>query len=110
MSMRWKIILVGFLWGISNPLMKKGAAGDGSLRTFLQWKVAGAFAVNQLGSLCFYYTLGTESVSSTAISCNAVSLLFTALSSAALGESMQLSASSAIGAMLIVVGVFLCTG
>ena len=71
---------IGFLWGITNPFLEQGAKGVTSntnedisrffaIRWFLFfWRLIWnckfmiPFALNQAGSLLFYYALGNSSI------------------------------------------------
>lgn len=116
------LAVVGMLWGCTTPLMKRGSRGVGgsaatssssatamaTLRTLAgRWRYVVPFAVNQLGSVVFYWRLSASDVSLVGPVANGLAFLFTALVGSVLGEQ-RLSASSAIGALLILAGTALC--
>ena len=62
------LILVGTIWGITNPLLEKGSESEKSqssdlsvnslVKTLLNFRFLIPFAVNQLGSGLYYYFMG----------------------------------------------------
>eukprot|EP00980_Cylindrotheca_fusiformis_P013783 scaffold3556_cov190-Cylindrotheca_fusiformis.AAC.18 len=115
------MILVGALWGCTNPLMRKGsveATADAthkkdsflisSLKSFLKIKVWIPYALNQSGSIVFYVLLAKSDLSLAVPICNALALLFSFITSLILGEPMQKPFRSFLGATLVVVGVTIC--
>lgn len=128
------MLLVGALWGCTNPLLRKGsmetATNDASatnkndknknklssslstlLRSFLRFQVWLPYALNQSGSIVFYLLLSKSSVDlSMAVPiCNALALVFTFVTSwYVLGEPMHKPVQTIVGTVLIMVGVTIC--
>ena len=110
--------LVGLLWGITNPLVKKGSEAAGHLHgkknsIFAHLKTPSFIIpqlINQSGSILFILLLGQESadLSRVATLSNAVNLGSTALAEIALGESFQLQYLIP-GLFLLLIGVVLCS-
>ncbi|KAI9905563.1 hypothetical protein PsorP6_014062 [Peronosclerospora sorghi] len=100
-------LLVGALWGCTNPLIKRGShddvmhsRNDNSIREFAKqlvgllknWRVRDInnfvlpFALNQSGSVVYVYLLGSAEISNAVPICNSLTFVFTALTSRLLGE------------------------
>jgi uncharacterized membrane protein len=117
------MIIVGALWGCTNPLLRKGSVEAtkssqrtskndsfllASLKSFLNVKVWLPYALNQSGSIVFYILLAKSDLSLAVPICNALALLFSFIASLMLGEPMQKPFRSFLGATLVVVGVTVC--
>jgi hypothetical protein len=116
------MILVGALWGCTNPLLRKGSveATDtitgsddssflmSSLKSFLNVKIWFPYALNQSGSIVFYVLLAKSDLSLAVPVTNALALLFSFLTSLLLGEPIQKPFRSLLGATLVLVGVAIC--
>lgn len=131
------MLLVGALWGCTNPLLRKGSMETVSssssstnhsattdndknekkvslsslLRSFLRFQVWLPYALNQSGSIVFYLLLSKSSVDlSMAVPiCNALALVFTFVTSwYVLGEPMHKPVQTIVGTVLIMVGVTIC--
>ena len=128
------MLLVGALWGCTNPLLRKGssdaeesssakrpdASDDGSrcdssssflvssLRSFANVGVWLPYVLNQSGSIVFYVLLANSDISMAVPICNAMALLFSFLTSSLLGEPIQKPLRTGAGAFLIMVGVAIC--
>jgi len=101
-------VLVGALWGCTNPLMARGGRGMLELSIppvtlsrpaqilhtfarqtaylFSNWRFVLPFVANQLGSVLFVGLLGRIDLSLAVPACNALAMVFTALTSQAIGE------------------------
>jgi hypothetical protein len=100
-------VLVGALWGCTNPLLKAGseaappasapgssANGRGQLAAFFaeigallaNWKFVLPFLLNQCGSVAYVATLGSSAISLAMPICNSLALLFNCITSRLLGE------------------------
>jgi uncharacterized membrane protein len=64
--------------------------------------------VNQLGSALFYVSLSQSEMSLVVPICNALSLLFSIVTSYALGERLDQPIRAALGAAFVLGGVTLC--
>jgi hypothetical protein len=118
------MVLVGALWGCTNPLLRKGAveAADttntsktsadsflrSSLRSFLNIKVWLPYALNQSGSIVFYILLANSDLSLAVPTCNALALLFSFVTSVLLGEPIEKPMQTFVGASLVLLGVTIC--
>jgi len=132
------LILVGALWGCTNPLLRQGAVevskapttttfssldGDSSASEpqngfvdslcsfFIKLKnmrVWLPYVVNQLGSVMYYFTLANSNLSLAVPICNALALVFSIFASIALGEPIRRPWVTIVGATLVVTGVTLC--
>ncbi len=67
------------------------------------------FVVNQIGSFIFYILLATGDISTTSPICNALALIFTALTGWYLGEKVNSPFKLFLGVVLVYCGVLLCT-
>ena len=134
------MVLVGALWGCTNPFLRKGAIeaaaesstgtdGDSdsppptaideegkpspsflssAVRSFLSWRVWIPYALNQSGSVVFYYLLASSDLSRSVPICNSLALVFSLATGFALGESMTMPLRTFVGAALILAGTTLC--
>ena len=124
------MMTVALVWGVTNPLMKRGAAltlqkkesypGNCMLRILLEvlQLFCGAsylmpFAVNQCGSLLFYYWLiapSEESKLSVVIpTVNALTFVFTAIFAYFFNSENLFNVRKILGLAMIVTGVYLTT-
>lgn len=120
------LILVGAFWGCTNPLLRKGSmeeqhpsASDDkessffstlkvTLSKFRKVRVWLPYALNQCGSLLFYYSLASSDLSMAVPVCNALSLVFSCITSYALGERVHQPVLAICGSALVMVGVAVC--
>lgn len=119
------MMVVGALWGCTNPLLRKGSvevtaeATSGKnddkssvlgtfLKSFLNLKVWLPYVLNQSGSLAFYVLLAKSDISTAVPICNAMALLFSFVTSWFLGEPIHNLPKTVLGAGLILVGVTIC--
>eukprot|EP00536_Pseudo-nitzschia_multiseries_P004488 jgi/Psemu1/285134/fgenesh1_pg.74_\ len=126
------MLVVGALWGCTNPLLRKGSAEvessstnppetsedrnsqhdssflASSLKSFLNIKVWLPYVLNQSGSVVFYILLANSDISMAVPICNGMALLFSFLTSSLLGEPIEKPIQTAAGASLILIGVTIC--
>lgn len=119
------MLLVGALWGCTNPLLRKGALEaeqqqkqrsattktsflKSTLMAFLNFKVWLPYLLNQSGSIVFYSLLANSDLSLAVPICNALALLFSFGTSALLGEPIDKPFRTFLGAALVLVGVTIC--
>lgn len=114
------MILVGALWGCTNPLLRKGAVevephqppNASSLKvvlmTFLNLRVWLPYLLNQSGSIVFYALLANSDLTLAVPMCNALAMLFSFITSACLGEKIDKPLRAFAGATLVLVGVTIC--
>ena len=128
------LILVGALWGCTNPLLRQGAvdtaaAGTStttdstgtpptaggllaSLHSFFRQlshvRVWLPYVVNQCGSLLYYFTLANSDLSLAVPICNALALVFSIITSLVLGEPLRRPWLTIVGSAMVVAGVTLC--
>uniref|UniRef100_A0A7R9W2L4 Transmembrane protein 234 n=1 Tax=Pseudictyota dubia TaxID=2749911 RepID=A0A7R9W2L4_9STRA len=147
-------ILVGALWGCTNPLLRRGSAeakrkdeeaaegatrkkeekeekeeeevdaskrqsaeggiisvvrsGLRSLLSFRRLSVLLPYLLNQSGSLLFYKLLATSDLTVSVPVCNALALLFSVVTSFALGERVDSVWRTLAGSALVTAGVSVC--
>ncbi|CAH2222266.1 transmembrane 234 [Pelobates cultripes] len=96
------LVLVSFLWGATNPFLRKGAEGlervkeERSIRQLLSearflisnWRYVVPFLMNQCGSVGFYLTLASAELSLAVPLCNSLALVFTVVTGTFLGEDI----------------------
>jgi drug/metabolite transporter (DMT)-like permease len=121
------MILVGALWGCTNPLLRQGALDaeavkgteeattTGFFRSILAFlgklrhvRVWLPYLLNQSGSLLYYVTLAQSNLSLAVPVCNALALVFSIVTSVFMGERMARPLATVAGAALVVAGVALC--
>lgn len=115
------LLVPSFLWGITNPLLKKGSsgievvAGDGFLATILlkikfifsQWKFFVPFFINQLGSVAYFFALKSTNISIGVPVVNSLTLVITSISGNLVAQE-NYNLKTILGMLLIVSGVSLC--
>lgn len=111
------LIAVGFLWGATNPFIKKGSSGIQNINTgskikniLQEIRLIGSrlgywipFLLNQLGSVLYVYTLQSASISVAVPIANSLSFAFTAVVGYLLGERIP-GKNVIIGTALVTVG------
>lgn len=117
-------IVVGLLWGITNPFIARGTRlaaktparqfiGLGPLDGLLHHLLTPAFllpqALNLVGSVLFAAALGSCDISIAAPVANGVSLAANALFDHLLGDRLSSPTGGAAGVLLVCLGVTLCT-
>lgn len=114
-------VAVGFLWGATNPLIKRGSVGidaieaDTKLQKLLlefkfmimRWQYIVPFLLNQCGSVLYVFTLQKSELSLAVPISNSCSFLFTALVAILLGEQKP-NRNAFIGMALIALGISIC--
>lgn len=129
-GIQW-LLLIGVIWGCTNPLIKRGsahaarrkagradatagAAARRSLWQFwadllLDWQYTVPFLINLSGSALFFATLGKAEISTAVPVANAVTFVCTALTGILLGERVHLGRTAA-GTFFVLLGIYLCVG
>jgi drug/metabolite transporter (DMT)-like permease len=122
------LILVGAFWGCTNPFLRLGAShdvskSDGSnsetsnsvldiLRAsavkFLNVRVWLPYALNQFGSILFYIALSRSDLTLAVPICNALALVFSIVTSFALGERVDRPIQAVVGSALVMSGIAIC--
>ena len=119
------LVLVGAFWGCTNPMLRKGALEEhpsttddkeSSLLSFLivtlskfrRIRVWLPYALNQCGSLLYYWLLANSDLSMAVPVCNALSLVFSCITSYALGERADQPIRALVGSALVMIGVAIC--
>lgn len=115
--------VVGMLWGCTNPFIKRAQTslqstkdnsfGNKSTISFVKKLfnnpiLLAPFVINQCGSVVFYMLLAHGNVSITSPACNALAVVFTALTGWYLGEKYTSPLKMAVGVTLVYIGVLLC--
>ncbi|XP_035729531.1 transmembrane protein 234 homolog [Vespa mandarinia] len=115
------LVLVAFLWGITNPLIKKGASGLENVEAktsygqffkelyflFTNAKYMTPFLFNQIGSLLYYLALQGADISLAVPVSNSLTFVITAVTGWILGEK-RAERNTYIGMILILMGTTLC--
>lgn len=124
------LTVVGAFWGCTNPLLRKvasEASGEtrsketevsnnasfvsilvSSIRKLGIFRVWVPYALNQFGSLIYYLLLSKSDLMLAVPICNALSLVFSFLTSIALGETVDRPIRALLGSTLVMVGVATC--
>uniref|UniRef100_UPI00358DD9A2 transmembrane protein 234 isoform X2 n=1 Tax=Myxine glutinosa TaxID=7769 RepID=UPI00358DD9A2 len=96
------LVVVALLWGLSNPFLRRGAKGIETVKSaglvrqtlaelrfiFFNARYMIPFLINQLGSLLYYVTLASADLSLAVILTNSLTVIFTIISGAMLGERL----------------------
>ena len=112
---------VALVWGITNPLLKKGSVGVekikqcGRIRQLLselrflalRWQYVVPFAINQIGSVLYYVTIGQADISLAVPITNSLTFLVTSIAGRMMGERAP-RITTYIGVVLVLVGVAIC--
>ncbi|XP_055692140.1 transmembrane protein 234 homolog [Lutzomyia longipalpis] len=115
------LVLVGLLWGATNPFIKKGSQGiqhvnsNSKIRKFLleikfiikRWQYWVPFLLNQSGSLVYFFTLQKTELSLAVPVANSLTFVFTAITARLLGEE-ALPPRALFGILLILIGTTIC--
>lgn len=108
-------LLVGILWGCTNPFMKKAYEKEKEEKNLRREMISLLsnlgiiipYLCNQLGSVCYYYLLSKSELSLVQPLANTFSFIFTYLTEIVLFKK-KVSLKSSIGLLLVGVGTFLC--
>ncbi|XP_053668011.1 transmembrane protein 234 homolog [Anopheles marshallii] len=115
------ILLVAFMWGSTNPFIKRGSIGYNELKAnsklgqlwleirFLisRWQYLLPLLVNQLGSIVYVFTLQRTALSLTVPMANSLTFVFTAITARLLGER-QSGWKIYCGMALVILGTVIC--
>ena len=113
-------LIVGILWGCTNPFIKRGqAAVENSsnnhsnkawkIMRFLELRILVPFLINQCGSLLFYYLLSTEPLGIATPIVNCLTFVFTAITAILIKEeTIESPLSMIIGIGLVILGLCIC--
>ncbi|XP_071438614.1 transmembrane protein 234 homolog [Hetaerina americana] len=115
------LVFVAFLWGATNPLIKKGSVGvervnqGSAVLQFmheikflvLNWKYVIPFLINQGGSVLYFSTLKYTDISLAVPLTNALTFLFTWIVGRILGEE-PVDKRTILGMVFIMLGIGLC--
>ncbi|KAL7448505.1 hypothetical protein ACHAWC_000681 [Mediolabrus comicus] len=119
------LILVGALWGCTNPFMRQGSIESKSssnntdeqeetksvlksLFRLARIKVWLPYLINQLGSLLYYKQLASSNLTLSVPICNATAMVFSCITSFFLGERVNQPRRAVLGVILILLGVQIC--
>ena len=111
------MLLVGALWGCTNPLLRQGSLSvkqqqqqdTSNLTRLLNLRVwLPYYLLNQCGSMLFYVTLRQSDLTLAVPLCNALALVCSVLTSFALGEAIPQPIRTIVGAALVLLGVTIC--
>eukprot|EP01129_Flabellula_baltica_P012291 TRINITY_DN5532_c0_g1_i1.p1 TRINITY_DN5532_c0_g1~~TRINITY_DN5532_c0_g1_i1.p1 ORF type:complete len:134 (-),score=17.06 TRINITY_DN5532_c0_g1_i1:490-891(-) len=116
------VFIVSLLWGLSNPLLKRGSAGIEKIKKtdsklwntlyefwflFSNLNYLIPFLVNMSGSVMFYMMLANYDVSIVAPVANTMTLVVSTLFGQFLGEE-GINRYTYFGILLVMLGVYLC--
>uniref|UniRef100_A0A6B2E8E0 Putative conserved secreted protein n=1 Tax=Phlebotomus kandelakii TaxID=1109342 RepID=A0A6B2E8E0_9DIPT len=115
------LVLVGLLWGATNPFIKRGSQGIQHVKSsskikklFLEikfiitrWQYWIPFLLNQSGSLVYFFTLQNTELSLAVPVANSLTFVFTAITAKLLGEE-KLPLRALCGILLILTGTTIC--
>ncbi|KAG6802279.1 transmembrane protein [Apis mellifera caucasica] len=115
------LIAVAFIWGITNPFIKKGAKGLENVKSFSKFgqfyeefaflitnlKYLVPFIINQSGSILYFLTLNKTDISLAIPVTNSLTFMVTAMTGSILGEE-KIHKNTYIGMILILIGTILC--
>lgn len=79
-----------------------------SLNKFRQVRVWLPYALNQCGSVLYYFLLASSDLSVAVPVCNALSLVFSCITSYLLGERVDQPIKAIIGSAFVMAGVAIC--
>lgn len=114
------LLLVGALWGCTNPFMRQGSISNDteeqeetksvlkSLFRLARIKVWLPYLINQLGSLLYYKQLASSNLTLSVPICNATAMVFSCITSFFLGERVNQPRRAVFGVLLILLGVQIC--
>ena len=122
------MILVGALWGCTNPLLRHEAVrAEDSInqsypqedpsflssllrmtKKFCRIGVLMPYILNQTGSVLFYFLLGNAEISAAVPICNGLALFFSVATTFAAGENVHSPLRTIVGSSLVVIGVATC--
>ena len=131
-------VLVGAVWGCTNPFLRKGATNDENIggpakdgtgekstaeqssksnknqsmvQSLLRFRRVGVwlpYLLNQSGSILYYKLLATSDLSLSVPVCNALALVFSSATSFLLGERVDRPVAAMFGSLLVTLGVAIC--
>ncbi|XP_043793621.1 transmembrane protein 234 homolog [Apis laboriosa] len=115
------LIVVPFIWGITNPFIKKGAKGLENVKSSSKFgqffeefvflitnlKYLVPFIINQSGSILYFLTLSKTDISLAIPVTNSLTFMVTAITGSILGEE-KIHKNTYIGMILILIGTILC--
>mmetsp|Transcript_5391 Transcript_5391/g.10527 ORF Transcript_5391/g.10527 Transcript_5391/m.10527 type:complete len:160 (-) Transcript_5391:190-669(-) len=128
------LLLVGALWGCTNPFMRQGledgkesrqnnsdknetkiSDGTGKTKITLESisrlarvKVWLPYIINQFGSLLYYKVLASSNLTLSVPICNATAMVFSSITSVLLGEKLNHPGKAVLGVILVLSGVAIC--
>ncbi|KAL6051114.1 DnaJ (Hsp40), subfamily C, member 2 [Balamuthia mandrillaris] len=116
------LVTVGMLWGCTNPFIKLGSKGvqdldkrshpllqflSETVYLFTRWQYVLPFAINMMGSVLFFWSLGSSDISLVVPITNSLTFLFTTLTGQLLGEK-SLAPGAYLGMLCVLFGISIC--
>jgi hypothetical protein len=115
------LLLVGALWGCTNPFLRKGCKEISSnkqsgskngilstLRNFQYFRIWIPYILNQSGSIIYYFLLANSDLTSSVPIANALALVFSIWTSYLLGERVNRPFHAVLGSALVMTGTITC--
>ena len=112
-------VMVGVLWGCTNPFIKhaqenmNSSTDQSTLKTlqrfFFEPNLFLPFLINQSGSMFYYFLVSAQPISIVSPICNSLSFIFTAITSYCyFGEDLQSPFLLILGILLVLLGSYIC--
>ncbi|XP_053989885.1 transmembrane protein 234 homolog isoform X1 [Hylaeus anthracinus] len=115
------LALVAFLYGVTNPFIKKGAQGLENVKSSSRFgqffnelaflvtklKYIVPFIINQCGSILYFLTLSSTDISLAVPVTNSLTFVVTAITGWFMGEE-KIHRNTYIGMAMVLIGTFLC--
>ncbi|KXN65742.1 hypothetical protein CONCODRAFT_20589, partial [Conidiobolus coronatus NRRL 28638] len=107
-------LIVGALWGLTNPFIKQGTQPlNNTNSSFItkcitlvtNWKFIVPLALNLCGSSVYYFMLGEAEISLSIPITNAITLCFTIIGDSILSKQNLINMRTGLGILLIVAGI-----
>ncbi|CAD8104769.1 unnamed protein product [Paramecium primaurelia] len=108
------LLVVGIIWGITNPFMESGVGNKQQdlfgfksfIQTILNYKFIIPFGINQSASIFYYYLLGHTPLSLGPVIVNCVNSATTVITESRL-KKQKLKQKTWIGLILMFIGTYM---
>ena len=100
------LLVVGILWGCTNPFLNTKSTKTAFYASVQFWI---AYLINQCGSILYYKLLSDSDLIISVPVCNSLALVFNAIVSYTIcKERINRPYRAALGALLVMLGVMVC--